>query len=93
MIHTAVGESVFDKVATGITQILDVPNFAIHPTIKKMMESRRKALSAGKDIDWATAEALAFGTLMEEGIIIFSILFSKNNIKLRMEKFFDHLFF
>lgn len=67
VIHTAVGDALFDKVATGITQILDVPNFAIHPTIKKMMESRRKALNAGKDIDWATAEALAFGTLMEEG--------------------------
>jgi 2-oxoglutarate dehydrogenase E1 component len=65
--HTAISEPLFDKIATGITKILDVPNFAVHPTIKKMMEARRKALSSGKDIDWATAEALAFGSLMEEG--------------------------
>jgi len=65
--HTAISEPIFNKVATGITKVLDVPNFAVHSTIKKMMETRRKALSSGKDIDWATAEALAFGTLMEEG--------------------------
>lgn len=65
--HTSIAEPVFDKVATSITQILDVHGFAIHPTIKKMLEARRKSLSAGKDIDWATAEALAFGSLMEEG--------------------------
>jgi 2-oxoglutarate dehydrogenase E1 component len=31
-----------------------------------MLEARRKALTSGKDIDWATAEALAWAALMEE---------------------------
>jgi 2-oxoglutarate dehydrogenase E1 component len=65
--HTAISEALFDKIGAGITKILDEPNFAIHPTIKKMMEARRKALTSGKDIDWATAEALAYAALMEEG--------------------------
>ena len=31
------------------------------------MAARRKMIDEGKGIDWATAEALAFGTLLVEG--------------------------
>ena len=37
------------------------------PTIDRLLENRRKAIENGDGIDWATAEALAFGTLLEEG--------------------------
>ena len=41
--------------------------FNIHKTIARFMETRRKAIESGEGIDWSTAEALAFGSLLEEG--------------------------
>ncbi len=41
--------------------------FSIHKTISKILESRRQSILRKKGIDWSTAEALAFGTLLEEG--------------------------
>ncbi|TDL25298.1 dehydrogenase E1 and transketolase domain-containing protein 1 [Rickenella mellea] len=41
--------------------------FEIHSRLKRHVNARLKALSAGTGIDWATAEALAFGSLMLEG--------------------------
>ena len=42
--------------------------FYVHPKLKKWIENRGAAL--GGDIDWATGECLAFGTLLEEGVAI-----------------------
>jgi 2-oxoglutarate dehydrogenase E1 component len=41
--------------------------FNIHKTIQRFMDARRKMIETGEGIDWATAEALAFGTLVDEG--------------------------
>jgi 2-oxoglutarate dehydrogenase E1 component len=41
--------------------------FTAHRTILRFMENRRKMFETGEGIDWATAEALAFATLIEEG--------------------------
>lgn len=41
--------------------------FTPHPGIKKIMETRLKTITTGKDIDMPTAEALAFGSLLTEG--------------------------
>lgn len=38
-----------------------------HPAVKKIFDARVKAISEGKGIDWGTAEALAFATLIDEG--------------------------
>ncbi len=43
------------------------PDFHLHRTIQRFLDSRRAAIEAGAAIDWATAEALAFGTLLAEG--------------------------
>jgi len=39
----------------------------IHKTIGKIFDNRKKTIEQGYAIDWATAEALAFGSLLEEG--------------------------
>ena len=39
----------------------------IHKTIRKILENRKQRVHQGYDIDWSTAEALAFGSLLEEG--------------------------
>jgi 2-oxoglutarate dehydrogenase E1 component len=39
----------------------------IHKTIQKILEQRKNSVTKGLGIDWSTAEALAFGSLLEEG--------------------------
>ena len=43
------------------------PELNIHKTIVKIFEARKNSMNKGKEIDWSTAEALAFGSLLEEG--------------------------
>ena len=50
------------------TKLCQVPQgFAVHKTVKRFLDNRLAAIEAGEGIDWATAEALAFGTLVTEG--------------------------
>jgi 2-oxoglutarate dehydrogenase E1 component len=39
----------------------------LHKTIVKILKNRKEAVKNGSNIDWSTAEALAFGSLLEEG--------------------------
>jgi 2-oxoglutarate decarboxylase len=43
------------------------PGFTIHPKLDRQRERRRGALEADGRIDWAQAEALAFGSLLLDG--------------------------
>jgi 2-oxoglutarate dehydrogenase E1 component len=50
------------------SKITAVPkDFHVHRTIQRFLDNRRKTIEQGRDIDWATAEALAFCTLLVEG--------------------------
>ncbi|KAG6905747.1 hypothetical protein DXG01_000968 [Tephrocybe rancida] len=42
-------------------------NFGVHPKLLRHIKNRLKSIESGIGIDWATAEALAFGSLMQEG--------------------------
>ena len=53
-------KAIGDKIA-----VLPEANF--HNAIKKIYAARYKAIKEGKGIDWGTAEALAFASLIEEG--------------------------
>ena len=53
------------KIGEKITYIPE--DFNAHPTIKKIFENKKKMFEEGKGFDWATAEQLAFATLLEEG--------------------------
>ncbi len=45
-----------------------IPNETnIHKTISKIFQNRKKTIDQGFNIDWSSAEALAFGSLLEEG--------------------------
>jgi 2-oxoglutarate dehydrogenase E1 component len=49
-------------------RITTIPTgFRAHRTIQRFLENRRKAIETGQGIDWATAEALAFCSLLREG--------------------------
>ncbi len=42
-------------------------HFELHRTIRRFLEHRRKTIETGEGIDWSTGEALAFGSLVDEG--------------------------
>ena len=45
-----------------------IPNeINVHKTISKIFQNRKKTIDQGFNIDWSSAEALAFGSLLEEG--------------------------
>ncbi len=41
--------------------------FNINPKIAKQLEAKREMMQSGEGLDWATSEALAFGSLISEG--------------------------
>ncbi|KAL1903674.1 2-oxoglutarate dehydrogenase E1 component [Sporothrix stenoceras] len=41
--------------------------FTVHRNLKRILSARTKSVTDGKNIDWSTAEALAFGSLVSEG--------------------------
>ena len=41
--------------------------FALNPKIARQLEAKRAMVESGEGVDWATAEALAFGTLLLDG--------------------------
>jgi 2-oxoglutarate dehydrogenase E1 component len=42
--------------------------FHLHKTLTRLLEAKAKMFESGEGFDWATAEALAFGTLLDEGL-------------------------
>ena len=53
------------QIAEGLAAV--PPEFEVHPKIAQLLARRRKAVANGGPIDWALAEALAFGSLVVEG--------------------------
>ena len=50
------------------TKITTIPNdIDIHKTLKRVIEQRQQMISSGEGLDWATAESLAFCSLLDEG--------------------------
>jgi 2-oxoglutarate dehydrogenase E1 component len=63
---TAVEFDVLKKIGERITAYPE--GFKVHKTLERVLADRRAAaVDKGADIDWATAEALAFGALVLEG--------------------------
>lgn len=62
---TGVEVATLKKIGMAITTVPD--GFNIHKTLARNTQNRRNAIEAGEGIDWATAEALAFGSLQLEG--------------------------
>jgi 2-oxoglutarate dehydrogenase E1 component len=42
-------------------------DFGVNPKIARQLEAKKQSIETGEGIDWATGEALAFGTLLLEG--------------------------
>jgi len=42
-------------------------NFVLHKTVARLLETKQEMFDTGQGFDWATAEALVFGSLLTEG--------------------------
>lgn len=62
---TSISETDFKSLGKKINVL--PPGKNIHPTVRKVYELRLKSIEAGEGIDWGTAEALAFGSLLADG--------------------------
>ncbi len=62
---TGVNMDFLKEVGASLTSVPE--NFNLHSKIKRQLDAKRKMIDTGEGIDWATAEALAFGTLLLEG--------------------------
>lgn len=54
----------------GMRHIAVPKGFKIHPLLKNVFGARQQAIELGEGINWATAEALAFGSLLLEGTTV-----------------------
>ena len=63
--QTAISDKTFEQVGDSLSKL---PNdFPAHKTVARLFENKKKMFSTGTGLDWATAEALAFGSLLTEG--------------------------
>jgi 2-oxoglutarate dehydrogenase E1 component len=63
--QTGVDLTTLKQVGLKLTEI--PPGFNVHRTINRFLDTRRAMIETGEGIDWATGEALAFGSLLTEG--------------------------
>ncbi len=63
--QTGVALATLGQIGERITVI--PKGFHAHRTIQRFLENRRRAIETGEGIDWSTAEALAFCSLLREG--------------------------
>jgi len=62
---TAIPAETLAEIGTALTR--EPANFAMHRTVERLLDAKRKMFASGAGFDWATAEALAFGSLLVEG--------------------------
>jgi 2-oxoglutarate dehydrogenase E1 component len=62
---TAVPEATLKQIGMALSRV--PAGFEVHPRIARQLEAKAAMLESGQNIDWATGEALAFGSLLLEG--------------------------
>ena len=67
-VETGVPAEVLGKVAAALSTV--PANFTANPKIRRLLEARASAFRNGGPVDWGFGEALAFGSLLVEGIPI-----------------------
>ncbi|MFH5923948.1 2-oxoglutarate dehydrogenase E1 component [Roseomonas xinghualingensis] len=63
--ETSVGSDTLREVGTALSRVPE--GFNANPKILRQLEAKKQAIETGEGIDWATGEALAFGSLLLEG--------------------------
>ena len=64
-VETAIEPKAFDALGRTLTEVPE--NVNIHRTLGRVLKAKGEMFASGEGFDWATAEALAFGSLVMEG--------------------------
>ncbi len=64
-INTAISREEIGKIGEVLTTVPS--DLHIHKTLQRILDHKKAMFDSGEGFDWATAEALAFGSLLEEG--------------------------
>ena len=64
-VDTAISKKLLDSLGRTLTTVPD--DLTVHKTLERVLEAKRTMFANGEGFDWATAEALAFGSLVTEG--------------------------
>ncbi|APZ53467.1 2-oxoglutarate dehydrogenase E1 component [Salipiger abyssi] len=63
--ETAIKPETLAEIGTGLTTVPE--GFPLHKTVGRFLDHRKKMFESGHGFDWATAESIAFGSLLTEG--------------------------
>jgi 2-oxoglutarate dehydrogenase E1 component len=63
--QTAINDEEVRYLAEILTRVPE--GFTIHKTLQRILDAKKAMFESGEGFDWATAEALAFGSLLAEG--------------------------
>jgi len=66
--ETSVAPDLLKEVGTAISRVPD--GVKVNSKIVRQLKAKQEMFETGQGIDWATAEALAFGTLLVEGVTV-----------------------
>ncbi|MBB5710287.1 2-oxoglutarate dehydrogenase E1 component [Sphingomonas xinjiangensis] len=64
-VDTGIEQKLFDGLGRTLTTVPE--GHEIHKTLGRVIEAKREMFRSGANFDWATGEALAFGSLLSEG--------------------------
>ncbi len=65
---TAIKVGTLNELGKALTQVPS--GFNLHKTVERQLEAKAQMFATGEGFDWATAEALAFGSLLLEGYTV-----------------------
>jgi 2-oxoglutarate dehydrogenase E1 component len=65
-VKTAISAKTVDKIVKALTTVPE--GFKVHAKIKRLLDQKTEAHKSGGPYDWAFGEALAFGSLVLEGV-------------------------
>jgi len=67
-VPTGIEQKLFDSLGRILTTVPD--DTRIHKTLARVIDAKREMFTRGDGFDWATGEALAFGSLLSEGYAV-----------------------
>jgi 2-oxoglutarate dehydrogenase E1 component len=64
-VETGIELKLFEGLGRTLTTVPD--SVQVHKTLARVLDAKRQMFTSGQNFDWATGEALAFGSLLSEG--------------------------
>ena len=67
-VPTGIEQKLFDSLGRTLTTVPE--GLTVHKTLNRVLDAKRDMFTSGEGFDWATGEALAFGSLLSEGYAV-----------------------